>query len=408
VVALQPSIFSGHGADEFDRFRRGAESRGEIALVISPIGDPDDHSVYLSKLESHIASRALGTGAKVRASANLSDADRDLARRLVNCNPPLPWRSLSLHGLTHETHSDRYRQHAQPAQGALESIVETELGEPVVAAWVSPDDIERRYVVPAEMPWPLVLQWILEHALPAYVPNAVRRARRPLLNDDALVTRRERAARTALTDFEVQHKAHRAALERELEEARTAASGVRDGLLYGTGTELVQAVRVVLETAGMTVHDLDLQLGGTKNADLLCTYGGRSRLIEVKSASGNAPERAYEALVRHLREWQSLPKSAPVEGGALVLNHQHRMPPPERSQKPYGRPEFLAAQTEPVVTTLEFCAAWREEDWGAVRALVFDESAGQASQPAADDVVAAKHDAADKPPGRRRGWLRRR
>jgi hypothetical protein len=36
VVALQPSIFSGQGADEFNRFRQGAESRAEAALVISP------------------------------------------------------------------------------------------------------------------------------------------------------------------------------------------------------------------------------------------------------------------------------------------------------------------------------------------------------------------------------------
>ncbi len=42
AVALQPSIFSGHGANEFDRFRRGAESRGETALVISPVGDLED------------------------------------------------------------------------------------------------------------------------------------------------------------------------------------------------------------------------------------------------------------------------------------------------------------------------------------------------------------------------------
>jgi hypothetical protein len=42
AVALQPSVFSGHGADEFDRFRRGAEGRGETALVISPIGDVED------------------------------------------------------------------------------------------------------------------------------------------------------------------------------------------------------------------------------------------------------------------------------------------------------------------------------------------------------------------------------
>ena len=48
---------------------------------------------------------------------------------------------------------------------------------------------------------------------------------------------------------------------------------MREGLLYGTGTPLVSAVRSVLEWAGVTVVDLDDRLGGTKNADLLCTFG---------------------------------------------------------------------------------------------------------------------------------------
>ncbi len=203
-------------------------------------------------------------------------------------------------------------------------IVETSLGEPVVAAWISQDGVERRYIVPAETPWPLLLQWLLERSLPEYVPNAMRRARRPLATDETLMTRKERSARAALTELEADYAARRTGLEREVQAAQTAASVVRDGLLHGTGGALVDAVRSVLESAGVTVVDLDDQLGGTKNADLLCTYDGHSRLVEVKSASGNAPERAYEDLVRHLREWAGLPGRTPVEGGALVLNHQHR------------------------------------------------------------------------------------
>jgi hypothetical protein len=119
----------------------------------------------------------------------------------------------------------------------------------------------------------------------------MRRARRPLATDQALMTRRERDARTALTVFETEYVARRRDLERDLEEAQTAGSAVREGLLYGTGTQLVDAVRAVLESAGVVVVDLDKKLGGTKNADLLYTYDGRSRLVEVKSASGSAPER---------------------------------------------------------------------------------------------------------------------
>lgn len=147
--------------------------------------------------------------------------------------------------------------------------------------------------------------------------------------------------------------------------------------------------------------DLDDQLGGTINADLLCSCGERSRLVEIKSASGNAPERAYEDLVRHLREWEKLPGSTPVEAGTLVLNHQLRKAPHERDGKPYGRPEFLAAQTEPVITTLGLFDARREENADAVRQMLFGSLSPAVPQPAplAKGV---------EPDDRKRGWLRRR
>ena len=160
----------------------------------------------------------------------------------------------------------------------------------------------------------------------------------------------------------------------------------------------------------MKVVDLDEELGGTKNADLLCSYGGRARLVEVKSASGPAPERAYQDLVRHLREWERLPASTPVEGGALVMNHQHRLVPDERRQKPYARPEFLAAQTEPVITTLALFEAWREEDADAVRRLLFRDLAGPASSLADGPLGGAKEwpTNTEGPVDRKGGWLRRR
>lgn len=415
AVALQPSIFAGHGADEFDRFRHGAESRGETALVVSPIGDPDDQprsvlvrpddSIHLGRLESSIASRPLGKGARVRAAADLNDADSHLALRMLSCSPAPVWRSLSLHGVTYEAYNGTL-QHA--AQGTLIPILETELGEPVVAVWVSPDAVERRYAVPAETPWPLLLQWLLEHALPEYVPGAMRRARRPLAADPALMTRRERDARTALTVFEIEYADRRRELERDLEEAQTAASAVREGLLYGTGTPLVHAVRAVLESAGVVVVDLDEKLGGTKNADLLCSYDGRSRLVEVKAASGSAPERAYQDLIRHLREWPSLPDTTPVEGGALVLNHEHRIVPLERRPKPYGRPEFLAAQTEPVITTIALFSAWCEADSATIRSFLFGPVAEHGT-PAPGVVTPSVVTAGPRQPAAsRRGWLRRR
>jgi hypothetical protein len=67
-----------------------------------------------------------------------------------------------------------------------------------------------------------------------------------------------------------------------------------------------------------------------------------------------------------------------------VLNHQHRDVPQERNPRPYRRPEFLAAQTEPVITTLALFEAWREKDAEAVRRLLFgdvDSPAGKSTLP---------------------------
>jgi len=113
----------------------------------------------------------------------------------------------------------------------------------VVAAWVSPDGVERRYVVPIETPWPVLLKWLLEQALPEFVPGAMRRARRQLASDTNTMTRRERDARAALADLDADYATRRAELKHELAESQAAASAVRDGLLYGTGTPLVDAVR---------------------------------------------------------------------------------------------------------------------------------------------------------------------
>ncbi|OKI49096.1 hypothetical protein [Micromonospora sp. CB01531] len=414
AVALQPSVYSGHGADEFNRFRQGAESRGETALVVSPIGDVEgkacsvlfqhDGSVSFGQSYTSVSSRPIGKGARIRAAKDLGDADGQLALRMLNCNPAPLWRSLSLSGATLESYNGRV-QH--PAEGTLVPILETELGEPVVAAWISPDGVERRYIVPVETPWPLLLEWLREQALPEFVPGAMRRARRQLATDETFMTRLERDVRTALAELEADYVTRRRRLERDLEEAQTVASTVREGLLYGTGKQLVVAVRTVLESAGVDVVDLDEELGGTKNADLLCTYAGRTRLVEVKGVSGSAPERAYQDLVRHLREWEKLPGVTPVVGGALILGHQLRVAPQERSRQPYGRPEFLAAQAEPVITPLDLFDAWREEDAEEIRRLLFFPASKEVAQPLTGDaqpVTAAGQDGVGA--GRRR-WFRR-
>lgn len=418
AVALQPNIFSGQGADEFDRFRQGAERRGETAVVISLIGEIKDEprnvynvfgppvsSVSIGQTYTSIHGRIIGKAARVRAARDLNDADGQLALRLLSANPTPTWRGLSLSGAVLESVYGR-EQHAP--EGTLLPILETELGEPVVAVWISPDDVERRYVVPVETPWTLLLPWLLEQALPAFVPAAMRRARRPLASDKDLMTRQERDVHAALADLEADYAARRIELERQIEDAQDAVVATREGLLYGAGQQLVSAVRSVFESAGIEIVDLDEKFGDTKNADLLCSYGGLSRLVEVKSAFGSAPERAYQDLIRHLREWPSLPGASSIDGGALVISHDRRKVPFERSPKPYTRPEFLLAQTEPVISALELFAAWRDSNLGEIRRLLFGPNTAPAAEVARHDEVAAVNlDTAVSSPVRRR-WFGRR
>jgi hypothetical protein len=177
--------------------------------------------------------------------------------------------------------------------------LETELGEPVVAVWVSPDEVERRYFVPGETSWPLLLQWLLAQGLPELVPGVMRRAMRHLATDQTLMTHRERDVRSALTKLEADYVAGRGELERQLEEAQGAASAVREGLLYGTGRQLVGAVQTVLGSAGITVVDLDEKLGDAKNADLLCTHGVRVETSLVPAVTAGDPD-LVESLVTNL------------------------------------------------------------------------------------------------------------
>jgi hypothetical protein len=133
-----------------------------------------------------------------------------------------------------------------------------------------------------------VVDWLIHQALPGYVPDALRRARSPHFVDPDLQTQAELRARQALADMAVRHAEEKARLEEELERARAATEGVRYGLLYGTGKELVDAVDAVLKDAGFATLNLDEELGKTRSADLLATFQQQRRLIEIKSTGGNA------------------------------------------------------------------------------------------------------------------------
>lgn len=414
VVAIEPGTFHNHGADEFKRFLRGAERRGEPALVVTTLQDTTKRIVpvfnlfssheasgHLSAWNSSINGTVLGKGVRVQPVVGLRGADKDLALRLAN--EDLRWWTLEVSGS--HIYMGTGEERIYPPAGVIEPLLETALGEPVVGAWVSPDGLERRYILPTDVDWAMVADWLAEQALPEFNPNAMRRFRRLESVPPELMTADEERAAVALARFEAEVEERRTVLTNDIASARASADGMRHDLLYGRGDVLEAAVAEVLRSAGITVLALDAALGGTKSADLLCSLGAQRRLVEVKSVGGGASETLYAALLRHLDGWASMPGRDVVEGGVLVLNHEHKKDPSERSRQPYMRPEFLASQQHPVVTSLDLFDAWRVGDTARVRLLVFGAVTDHTVAPAVPSVTAAE--VSDPPVAPRRWWTRR-
>ncbi len=174
-------------------------------------------------------------------------------------------------------------------------------------------------------------------------------------------------ARQALAALEDQYEREKDALERQLRAATEEASTVRDGLLYGSGAELVSAVQAVLTAAGFEVTDLDAELGDTTSADLLAVLDGNRCLIEVKSVSGGASENLAAALHRHISTWPGIqPTQKPFTCSALIVNHQYRLPPRDRPAQVYTRREFVASLPFPVIPTTRLFDWWRASDWPSI------------------------------------------
>jgi hypothetical protein len=288
---------------------------------------------------------------------------------MLNRPTDAPWWSLRLGGLTTEPGSGGPSKTGVP-EGEFRPILVDPLGVPVVAVWIAPDKQKRWYILPDDIDWNVVLDWLVHQALPAYVPKAMRRLRTSSFVDPDLRTPAEVEAQHALEEMEVRHSEERALREAALTQARQNADPVRDGLFYGTGADLVRAVQTVLIDAGYDVIDLDVELSGTLSADLLVSLGPHRRLIEVKSQGRNASESLVNDLLRHMRTWTDLRPDLPSGGGVLIVNHQHRLPPDQRSQKIYSRPEFVNTLTVPVIAVSELFDWWKNSSWTAIQTAV--------------------------------------
>lgn len=392
AAAINPSHFSSRGADEFDRFLSGAASRGEPALIIATMGTADDdddrvRSVFgrpggrvdLRHFTGAIIGERLLAGAEVSLVPGLDAADHDLGLRLLNRPADAPWWAMALQATAME--GPRGTTVHEP-EGELVPILVDSLGKPVVARWTSAESQQIWYVIPDAVDWNQIVDWLVQRALPEHVPAALRRVRSRHHLDPALETSAETQARGTLELLERRYLEDKTRLEDELQRARQEAEPVRAGLLYGTGSELEDAVAVVLRAAGFAVTDLDEELGDTLSADLLAVLNGSTCLVEVKAAAGAAGEKLISQLHRHLEKWPQLRPGQPVSCAVLIVNHQHRLDPAERPAEVYQR-RVVDALPFPVIASGDLFRWWRTQDWPAVQAAVLGQahSGGERDEP---------------------------
>jgi hypothetical protein len=383
LVALEPQAYGGSGVSQFDRFLDGAQRRDELALVVTTLrqGDDDDddgtYSVFgfahredLPGWKTTITAEPVAARTQIERAGGLSPTDNDLALRLTDRDHE--WCQLRINGW--EEHSFRGAIPNAPA-GEIEPILVTSIGEIIVGAWVSPDGAERRYILPPDVDWEMVADWLRNSAIPHMLPAAAIRLRLDGATPRELLTAREREATDSLAQLTREYEEAREALAQTLDDATAEGSKMRDLLLYGIGDDLERGIATALRDAGFVVTELD-PLYGTQSADLLCEWEGHRRLVEVKSAGGRATEKLYDYLRKHLSTWAAHPERDPVDGGVLVINYEHQTPPLDRSPQPFSRIEFVRSLTDPVVGTVELYNAWRTGDWERIRTMFLPGLAG--------------------------------
>jgi hypothetical protein len=414
VVALEPGIHHNYGDVERKRFLAGAADRGETALLVSSIGNGNDEprrnplftwdaSARMPLDDVSIGGPRLLVGSRPQLADGLGRADRDLGQRLLNRPPDAVWWSLEMEASQWSTGGGTPLPQQVP-NGELHPILVDIHGAPVVAAWIPATEDQRWYILPDGTDWNTVIGWLIGHALPVYAPGALRRARHATFIDLDLQTPDEFRARQGLSNLDDEYAERKAVLQEGLRHAEERATPVRNGLLYGTGEELVAAVAQVLADAGLTITDLDRELGATESADLLATDGPERRLIEVKSAGGSAGEKLVDFLRKHLETWPTLRPGLSVGGGVLIVNHQHKLPPQERTATVYDRKAFVDSLAWPVLSTGQLYAWWRVADWQAIRDAIIGPAGGNALASSADLAASVAPGPGQPPESGRRVW----
>jgi hypothetical protein len=302
VAAIQPKNMFNQGSAEWARFLNGAQQRRETALVISMVSGSEERSGLFGGPTAHVDLPAanfssvggprIALASTPKVADGLEQADRDLALRVANIrqrDPTSRWWSLHLNDAYVEPGGGGQGQRMGPT-GTFTPLLTSAAGEVVAGVWVSADGAIRHYVIPRLSSWKSVLDWLSRYAIPEYVPTAKRRIHARIGEEPELQTEREQAALRELARLDVDYAARRNKIAQEVADAQAEADALRHDLLFGSGDVLKDAVRKVLQDGGLAVDDVDTLLGQTGNTDLLVTADGRSRLVEVKWASGRASE----------------------------------------------------------------------------------------------------------------------
>src|SRR5690606_22201053 len=378
------SLFLGPatGLEPYKRYVAGTRKRGETALVVACTGaGKRSHNVFtgtvapgihLPHYYGSISANPLPAGVSPELADDLDHAEHDLGTQLLN-RPPDTWFRLTYLRESKSSRPGVARVWPPPGEGELRPILVDGLGAPVAGVWTPADGSARWFVVPHGTDHRLLVKWLVQHALPAYVPGALTRARSPLVRDPALITDAEARLVETIAEEQRAHERRHTELQQQLAALRAVADPLRDNLLFGTGRPLEDAVHDVLVAAGATVTRLD-DVYGTNSADLLAEYGGRRVLVEVKSANNRPPHTLPDKLLKHLSTWPGLTGTEPVDGGVLVVNHQLKLPPAQRDAEVYTDRAFADALTVPVIGSDRLFDWWRHEDWDAVRHAVFGDT----------------------------------
>lgn len=415
------------GADEWRRFLAGAKARSELALFVTTAEPPSDAppvmlprrpmmknprstSVdfpYIGLNFFYIAGEAIHLARPPALAEGLSATDKDLALRIRNERAPeQEWVAFEP-AVYHLMRGDGSGEGRGRFIGTWTPLLLTPDGRTVAGVWSDDGHLAvpvRHYVLPDMPSYEPILRWLVERAVPDLIPTAAARTRRHVDLQPDLQTARERELTDELATLTEWYETTKADLEGRLDQERAAASPVRDAMLFGTGPDLETAVARVLTDAGLSVEQLDETLG-TVSGDLLVEYDGRRVLVEVKATGGNAQEQLVEKLRRHQQTWPQLRPDQPLDGTALVVNHQHKQPPADRWEDVYRRREFVDSLEHPVVSTLALFDAWRREDWTAVReAIGVPVPSSTTSQPST--ITTPPTDARGR--RTRRWWSRRR